>query len=165
MSTLQNTVVVIGRWSTFHISQQLLHCDYVTTMPTLAYPPPQSSCAIHMISVMKMHAIYFLTHTQWQRMLLFCFSAPTDSLMQLLVKLGSAYHSLSLYNLGQAIEEFETIAPHHSGTAWVTSQLARAYFAGERFKQVCARMCACVCACVRACVRACVIGVYTMLLV
>ncbi|XP_064389846.1 cell division cycle protein 27 homolog isoform X2 [Halichondria panicea] len=58
-----------------------------------------------------------------------------NSLMQLLVKLGSAYHSLSLYNLGQAIEEFETIAPHHSGTAWVTSQLARAYFAGERFKQ------------------------------
>ncbi len=68
--------------------------------------------------------------------------------MQLLVKLGSAYQSLSSYNLGQAIEDFQSIAAHHSGTAWVTSQLARAYFAGEKFKQVHACTCTCMCVCV-----------------
>lgn len=60
----------------------------------------------------------------------------TASLMQLLQKMGFAYQSLMSYNLTQAIEELQTIAPHHSNTPWVFSQIARAYFIGERFKQV-----------------------------
>ena len=75
---------------------------------------------------MYTHTTHTLTHTH----------THTASLMLLLQRLGSAYHSLSTYNLEQAIQEFETIPPHHYSTAWVTCQVARAYFTGEKYKQV-----------------------------
>ena len=56
--------------------------------------------------------------------------------MQLLQTIGLAYQALSSYDLGTAVHRFQSLPPHHHDTPWVLSQVARAYFAGERFKKV-----------------------------
>ena len=56
--------------------------------------------------------------------------------MSLLGQIGSAYQSLCTYDLGLAVQLFQSLPAHQQETAWVKGQIARAYFAGERFKKV-----------------------------
>lgn len=60
--------------------------------------------------------------------------------MNLLEQIGSAYQSLCNYNLGMAVQLFQSLPAHQQETAWVKGQMARAYFAGERFKKVCSTL-------------------------
>lgn len=55
-------------------------------------------------------------------------------------QLATAYRALCSYELGTAIRLFNALPSHHRETAWVKGQVARAYFAGERFKKVMFRM-------------------------
>ena len=64
------------------------------------------------------------------------FSLSTVSLMGLLEQIGSAYRCLCNYDLGMAVQLFQSLPAHQRETAWVKGQVARAYFAGERFKKV-----------------------------
>ena len=66
----------------------------------------------------------------------FTVSLSLVSLMSLLEQIGSAYQSLCSYNLGMAVQLFQSLPAHQRETAWVKGQIARAYFAGERFKKV-----------------------------
>ena len=58
------------------------------------------------------------------------------SLMSLLEQIGYAYQSLCSYDLGVAVRSFQSLPAHQRETAWVKGQIARAYFAGERYKKV-----------------------------
>ena len=56
--------------------------------------------------------------------------------MSLLEQIGSAYQSLCTYDLGMAVRLFQSLPTHQRETTWVKGHMARAYFAGERFKKV-----------------------------
>jgi hypothetical protein len=58
------------------------------------------------------------------------------SFTELLLCLGKAYQALMKYDLGRAVRTFQSLPPHHWETPWVLGQVARAYFAAERFEQV-----------------------------
>lgn len=57
------------------------------------------------------------------------------SFMQLLSCLGQAYQALMTYDLGRAVQLFQSLPPHHWETPWVLGQVAQAYFSAERFEQ------------------------------
>lgn len=56
--------------------------------------------------------------------------------MHLMKQIGTAYQALCNYELGKAVRLFQSLPCNHCETAWVKSHVARAYFAGERFKKV-----------------------------
>ena len=56
--------------------------------------------------------------------------------MKLLSFIGQAYQALMIFDLEQAIRLFLSLPPHQQETPWVLGQVAKAYFAAERFKKV-----------------------------
>ena len=56
--------------------------------------------------------------------------------MQLLQAAGAGYKALQSYDLLKAVKLFQLLPANHLNTPWVMSQLGKAYFAGEKFKDV-----------------------------
>lgn len=80
-----------------------------------------------------------IVHDMSSRLPIFSFPLSflsPGSLLRLMADLATAYQALCTYDLGMAVRLFQSLPPHHRDTAWVKSLIARAYFAGERFKKV-----------------------------
>lgn len=57
------------------------------------------------------------------------------ALMQLLQAIGASYKALHSYDLLRAVKLFQSLPANHFNTPWVMSQVGKAYFAGEKFKE------------------------------
>ena len=56
--------------------------------------------------------------------------------MQLLQAIGTCYKALHSYDLLKAVKLFQSLPTNHFNTPWVMCQVGKAYFAGEKFKEV-----------------------------
>ena len=55
--------------------------------------------------------------------------------MKLLQQAGTAYQCLHNYDLVTSLRCFRSLPPRHCGSAWCLSLMARAYHAGERYRE------------------------------
>lgn len=55
--------------------------------------------------------------------------------MKLFQQAGTAYQCLQNYDLVTSLHCFRSLPPRHRSSAWCLSQMARAYHAGERYRE------------------------------
>ena len=55
--------------------------------------------------------------------------------MKLLQQIGAAYQCLHSYDLVTSLRSFRSLPPRHRCSAWCLGHMARAYHAGERYRE------------------------------
>ena len=144
-----------------HTNCRSLTSFYLSSSPSFPPPPPpphplllsfllflSSSPLLPLSSPSFFFFLPLLSFPSHLLLLSFFFpllAPPSASLMHLLQQVGSAYHALCQYDLVRAIRQFRSLPPNHHHTPWVLGQVARAYFVGEKFKEVCEQGEGCVC--------------------
>ena len=93
-----------------------------------------------MVGLSKLIMCFFLVNKPFTQCctltLLFKFSHASASLMKLVSHLGQAYQLLMNFDLGKAVDLFQSLPMHQWNTPWVLVQMGHVYFAAERFKKV-----------------------------
>lgn len=128
-----------------HTNCHSLTSFYLSSSPSFPSPPPPPIPLLPLLLTLFSSPPFFsflplLSLPSHLLLLSFFFpllAPPSASLMHLLQQVGSAYHALCQYDLVRAIRQFRSLPPNHHHTPWVLGQVARAYFVGEKFKEVC----------------------------